>query len=68
MRPTTSTIRRVSAAEVAALEAALSAAVEAAIPDALSMQHGLRVMRLGPGEYQVLTDPDVPCGYTVCDT
>lgn len=68
MSSPTPTIRRVSAADVAALEAALSAAVEAAIPDALSKQQGLRVQRLGPGEYQVLTDSAVPCGYTVCET
>jgi len=35
------------------------------IPDALAQNCGIRVSRIGPGEYTAETAADVACGYTV---
>lgn len=59
------TIRRVSAADVATLDDLLNSAVEALIPDALALNQGIRVVRVGAGDYCVETTPDIQCGYTI---
>ncbi|MDJ0458645.1 hypothetical protein PUN71_015680 [Arthrobacter sp. NQ7] len=43
----------------------LNTTVERLIPDALALNHGIRVTRTGPGEYTVETTVDVACGHTV---
>lgn len=65
MTHATQTIRRVSATDVATLENLLNLAVESVIPDALALSQGIRVTRVGPGDYLVETATDVPCGYTI---
>jgi hypothetical protein len=62
----TQTVRRVSTTDVAAVDDLLNAAVEGVIPDAIALSQGIRVTRIGPGDYIVETTPDVPCGYTIC--
>lgn len=57
--------RHVSVKNVAVLDNSLNAAVEAIIPDALARGQGIRVTRVGPGNYIVETASDVQCGYTV---
>lgn len=59
--------RRVRAFDVASLEHLLNSTVEAIIPDALVLNQGIRVTRLGPGDYTVEADPGVQCGYTIYD-
>ncbi|MDR6688627.1 hypothetical protein J2Y41_004222 [Arthrobacter sp. 1088] len=60
-----STIRRVITADAARIDDLLSSTVDRIIPDALALNHGIRVTRLGPGEYTVETTADIACGYTV---
>jgi hypothetical protein len=60
--------RRVSATDVATLDDLLNSAVEATIPDALALNSGVRVTRLGPGDYIVETTPEVQCGCTIYET
>lgn len=64
----TTQARRISATDVAELEAALSAPVDATIPEALATRQGIRITRFAPGEFAVQADPEVPCGYTICET
>lgn len=59
-------IRRVSATDVASRDHLLNSAVEKIIPDALALNHGIKITQVQPGDYIVETTPDVPCGYTVC--
>lgn len=61
----TQTSRRVLTRDVAALDELLNSAVEGVIPDALTLNQGIRVTRVGPGDYLVQTTSDVPCGYTI---
>lgn len=65
MTHATQIIRRVSATDVATLHDLLDSAVDGVIPDALALSQGIRVTRVGPGDYLVETAPDVPCGYTI---
>jgi hypothetical protein len=60
-----STIRRVTTTDAARIDDLLNSAVGRIIPDALALNHGIRVTRVGPGEYTVETAADVACGYTV---
>lgn len=61
----THTCRHVSVKNVAMLDDSLNAAVDAIIPNALALSQGIRVTRIGPGNYIVETASDVQCGYTV---
>lgn len=65
MTHTTKTIRRVLAADVATRDDLLSSAIEGLIQDALALKQGIKVTRIGPGDYIVETASDVPCGYTI---
>lgn len=65
MTHATQIIRRVSATDVATLDYLLNSAVEDVIPDALALKQGIRVTRVGPGDYRVETATDIPCGYTI---
>lgn len=67
MNITFQTIRRVVASDVRTLEGLLKTTVESVIPDALALRQGIKVTRVGPGNYLVETAPDVPCGYTICE-
>jgi hypothetical protein len=60
-----SMIRRVTTTDAARVEDLLDSAVSGIIPDALAMNHGIRVTRVGPGEYIVETAADVACGCTI---
>jgi hypothetical protein len=59
------TIRRVTTTDSSRIDDLLNSAVGSIIPDALTLNHGIRVTRIGPGEYTVETAADVACGYTV---
>lgn len=65
MTQTPRTIRRVTTANPANVDALLTSAIEGLIPDALALNCGIRVTRMGAGEYTVETATDVLCGYTV---
>lgn len=65
MTHTTKTIRRVLATDVAGRDDLLNSTIEGLIPDALALKQGIKVTRLGPGDYVVETTSDVPCGYTI---
>lgn len=65
MTHTTKTIRRVLARDVAMREDLLNSAIEGLIQDALALKHGIKVTRIGPGNYVVEITSDVPCGYTI---
>ena len=67
MMKTTHAIRRVSTADVTLIDELLNSTIEELIPDAISVNHGIRVIRIGPGDYTVETTADVDCGYTVCE-
>ncbi|TQS88944.1 hypothetical protein EU811_20590 [Arthrobacter sp. TS-15] len=67
MTHATHIIRTVSATDAATLDDLLNSAVEDVIPDALALNQGIRVTRVGPGDYRVETAADVPCGYTICE-
>ncbi|MEV7574705.1 hypothetical protein AB0P28_16575 [Pseudarthrobacter sp. NPDC089323] len=60
-----STIRRVATTDASRIDDLLNSAVGRIIPDALALNYGIRVSRIGPGEYTVETAADVACGYTV---
>lgn len=64
MTQATQIIHRVSACDVATIDKLLNSAVEGLIPEALALSQGIRVTRVGPGDYTVEVTPDVPCGYT----
>ena len=59
------TILHVAAIDAAEIDDLLSLTVESLIPDALAINHGIRVTRIGPGEYTVETAADVASSYTV---
>lgn len=59
-------IRHLSATDVASRDNLLDSAIENLIPDALALNHGIKVTRVQPGDYIVETTPEVPCGYTIC--
>ena len=59
------TIRRVTTTDASQIDDLLNSAVGRIIPNALAQKHGIRVSRIGPGEYTVETAADVACGYTV---
>jgi hypothetical protein len=63
----TQSICRVSASDVATRDELLNSAVEGLIPHALALNHGIKVIRIHPGNYIVETTADVPCGYTICE-
>ena len=63
----TQSIWRVSATDVATRDELLNSAVEGLIPHALALNHGIKVIRIHPGNYIVETTADVPCGYTICE-
>ncbi|MGO4587145.1 hypothetical protein AB4Z38_25185 [Arthrobacter sp. 2RAF6] len=65
MTHATQVIRRVSATDVATLDNLLNSAVEDLIPEALALNQGIKVTRVGPGDYIVEAAPDAPCGYTI---
>ena len=65
MIQTTHTIRRVTTADASKVDDLLNSAVEGLIPWAIALNHGIRVSRIGTGEYVVETAADIPCGYTV---
>lgn len=65
MTHTTQITRRVAATDVAMLEDSLNSTLEEVIPDALVLTQGIRVTRVGPGNYLVETTANVPCGYTI---
>lgn len=60
-----STIRRVATTDASRIDDLLYLAVRRIIPDALVLNHGIRVSRIGPGDYTVETAADVACGYTL---
>jgi hypothetical protein len=64
MTSTSQIIRRVTTSDVATLDEILGSTVEGIIPDALALNQGIRVSRIGPGDYLVEIAPDLPCGYT----
>jgi hypothetical protein len=59
------TILHVATTDAAEIDDLLNSTVESLIPDALAINHGIRVTHIGPGEYTVETAADVACGYTV---
>ncbi|MFF2315251.1 hypothetical protein ACFVTE_03175 [Arthrobacter sp. NPDC058097] len=65
MIQTTDTIRRVTTADASKLDDLLNSAVEGLIPRAITLNHGIRVTRIGTGNYTTETTADVPCGYTI---
>ena len=65
MSPPAQIIRHVLVTSVATLDDLLNSAVERVIPDALALNQGIRVTRVGPGDYLVETAAGVPCGYTI---
>lgn len=65
MAQATQIIRRISAEDVPTIENLLNSAVEALIPEAIALGQGIKVTRVGPGEYTAEAAPDVPCGYTI---
>lgn len=65
MVQTPSTIRRVATTDVSQIDDLLNSVIRRIIPDALAQNCGIRVSRIGPGEYTVETSTDVACGYTV---
>ncbi len=67
MFQTPHTLRRVTTADAAKIEDLLNLTVEGLIPVALALDHGIRVTRIGPGDYSVETAPDIARGYTVCE-
>jgi hypothetical protein len=60
-----SRIHRVATTDASQVDDLLNLAVGKIIPDALALNHSIRVIRNGPGEYTVETAADVACGYTV---
>ena len=60
-----SAIRCVTTTDVSRIDDLINSAVGKTIPDALVLNHGIRVTRIGPGDYTVETAADVECGYTV---
>jgi hypothetical protein len=62
---TTDTKQRVTTSNPAILDDLLSSAEDRIIPYALALNHGIRVTRVGPGDFIVQTAEDVACGYTV---
>lgn len=66
MTKTAHTVRHVSTADVTLIDDLLNSAVKQLIPDALTLNHGIRITRIGPGDYTIETTEDVACGYTVC--
>jgi hypothetical protein len=65
MTHATQIIRRVLATDVVTLDGLLNSAVEDVMLNALALNQGIRVTRVGPGDYLVETAADVPCGYTI---
>ena len=65
MLNTTHTIRRVITTDVARVDDLLNSAVKRLIPEALALGFGIKVTRIGPGDYTVETARDIACGYTV---
>lgn len=65
MNQTTYTIRRVTTADAAKVDNLLNLSIKGLIPVALALNHGIRVTRIGPGDYTVETAADIACGYTV---
>jgi hypothetical protein len=65
MTHATQILRRISATDAATLDDLLNSVIEDVIPDALALNLGIRVTRVGPGDYLVETAADVPCGYTI---
>ena len=60
------TILHVATTDAAEIDDLLSSTVESLIPDALAINHGIRVTRIGPGEYTGgETAADVASSYTV---
>jgi hypothetical protein len=59
------TIRHVTTKEASRVDDLLNSTIERLIPAALALNHGIRVTRIGPGEYTVETATDVACGYIV---
>ncbi|GAB13304.1 hypothetical protein ARGLB_037_01550 [Arthrobacter globiformis NBRC 12137] len=64
MIQTTHTIR-VTPADASKVDDLLNSAVGELIPRAIALNHGIRVTRMGTGDYTAETAADVPCGYTV---
>jgi len=64
MLNTTHTIRRVITTDVARVDDLLNSAVQRLIPEALALGLGIKVTRIGPGDYTVETSRDIACGYT----
>jgi hypothetical protein len=60
----THAIRRITTRDAAIVDELIDATVEKLIPEALALNHGIRVTRIGPGEFTVETAADVACGYT----
>jgi len=60
-----STIRRVTTTDASQIDELLNSTVKRIIPDALALNQGIRVTRIGSGEYTVESAVDVACGYTV---
>jgi len=60
-----SMIRRVTTTDASQIDDLLNSAVGRIIPDALAQNCGIRVSRIGPGEYIVETAANVVCGDTV---
>ncbi|MDQ0675132.1 hypothetical protein QFZ36_002693 [Pseudarthrobacter siccitolerans] len=60
-----STIRRVTTTDASRIDDLLNSTIGRIIPDAVELNHGIRVTRTGPGEYTVETAADIACGYTV---
>jgi hypothetical protein len=67
MSNSTRSVQRVCTTNVTQVDDLLTLAVERVIPDALALKQGIKVTRVGPGEYLVETAPEVPCGYTICE-
>jgi hypothetical protein len=61
----THAISRVTTEDAATVVDLLDSAMEGLIPVALALNRGIKVTRIGAGDYTVETAADVPCGYTI---
>lgn len=67
MIQTAHTVRRITTTDHSKVDELLNLTINELVPVALALSNGLRVTRIGPGDYIVETAADVACGYTVCE-
>lgn len=65
MSQTSNKICRVTTTGASRVDDLPNSAISGIMLDALALNRGVRVTRIGPGEYTAETAADVACGYTV---